>query len=212
MNELSMKDLYSSFRICVILRNFPIQKTCEYVTALRAGGIRMVEVASNSEDSGKQIQMIRDKFDDMYVGAGTVINLECCKRAEDAGAQFFFTPSTNSEVIEYSLKNQIPILPGVLTPTDVNMCINYGIHTMKLFPADCMPMNYIKRLKGPFDNTDYVAVGGVKQENMLAFLKQGYLGVGIGSNLVPASYIIDNQWDKVSERSKEYLDMLKTIV
>ena len=90
----------------------------------------------------------------------------------------------------------------MLTPTDVAVCLEYGYTIMKLFPAGDMPPSYIKSLKGPFDGTEYVAVGGVDAGNIKTFLDNGFIGVGIGSNLIPKEYVKNDAWDKASEYVK----------
>lgn len=109
------------------------------------------------------------------MGAGTVTTPERCRIAMDSGAEFVLTPSVNRDTIEFCLKHAIRILPGVMTPTDVDVCLSYGLNIMKLFPAGDLPENYIKSLKGPFDGTEYVAVGGVNAGNIGTFLKEGSL-------------------------------------
>ena len=195
-----MRIILENNKICAIMRNVPLEKTISYAEAVYQGGIQMFEVAMNSGDGVKQIDMLRRHFGEKaYVGAGTVINIERCKDAKAAGAQFFLTPSVSVVTLEYCRKNEIPLLPGVLTPTDVAVCLEYGYSVLKLFPAGDMPMGYIKSLKGPFDGTDYVAVGGVKADNIRNFLDHGFIGVGIGSNLIPKEYAAADAWDKASD-------------
>ena len=122
--------------------------------------------------------------------------------AREAGAQFFLTPSATTGTMEFCRRYDIPLLPGVLTPTDVAVCLEYGYTIMKLFPAGDMPPSYIKSLKGPFDGTEYVAVGGVDAGNIKTFLDNGFIGVGIGSNLIPKEYVKNDAWDKASEYVK----------
>ena len=178
------------------MRNVPTEKAVAYARACYAGGVRMFEVAMNTPEGAKQIAMLRKEFgDETYVGAGTVINMERCRAAEDAGAQFFLTPNVAECTLKYCRERNIPLLPGVLTPTDVGICLDYGYNIMKLFPAGDMPMSYIKSLKGPFDGTEYVAVGGVKLENIADFMKAGFIGVGIGSNLIPKELMAAEDWD-----------------
>lgn len=204
-----MKALFQKHKICAILRNIPLEKTIDYVTAAFNGGIRLFEVAMNSPHAEKQIQILTDKFGDRaLIGAGTVINKELCLRAKNAGAQFFLTPSVVIETLEFCAANQIKLLPGVLTPTDVSVCLNYGYKTFKLFPACDMPQNYIKSLLGPFDNTNYVAVGGVKLENASDYLKQGFIGVGIGGSLIPKEFIEKEEWEKASQLIRENIQKL----
>ncbi|HIR45728.1 MAG TPA: bifunctional 4-hydroxy-2-oxoglutarate aldolase/2-dehydro-3-deoxy-phosphogluconate aldolase, partial [Candidatus Ventrisoma faecale] len=167
-----MRELFKTHRLCAILRNVPDSQVLNYAEAAYAGGIRLFEVAMNTETGDRQIRKLRDAFAgrEVYIGAGTVIDEDRCLRAADAGAQFFLTPSAARSIMEYCRETGMPILPGVFTATDVGICLEYGYDTMKLFPAGDMPLGYVKSLKGPFDGTDYVAVGGVNLENIKDFL------------------------------------------
>ena len=143
-----MREIITKNPICAILRHVEQAQLIPYAQAVYDGGVRMFEVALNSEGAYKQIEMLREHFGDTaYVGAGTVINQERCEKSMKAGAQFFLTPSTTISTLEFCAEHQIPLLPGVMTPTDVAICLSYGYTTMKLFPAGDLPMNYIKSLK-----------------------------------------------------------------
>lgn len=172
--------------LLAILRNVPLDKTEPYAGAVVKGGVCFFEVALNSPHALEQIALLRKRFgDDCLVGAGTAITVEKAKAALDAGAQFLLTPGTPVDVLEYCAQNEVALLPGVLTPTDVAVCLEYGFKTMKLFPAGAMPHSYVKDLKGPFDGTNYMAIGGVNRENAAEFLAAGYSGVGLASGLMP---------------------------
>lgn len=193
-----MKDFFKSNKICAILRGIPSEKVECYAEALYCGGIRGFEVAMNSEEGISQIRLLRRKFGkSVLVGAGTVTTKERCKEAKAAGAQFFLTPSVCRNTMEFCLQNHIPLLPGVMTPTDVSVCLEYGYEIMKLFPAGSLPLSYLKDLKGPFDGTEYVAVGGVNGENLKVFLKNGFIGAGMGSSLVPKEFIKEERWEEI---------------
>lgn len=183
-----------------ILRNVPLEKTIDYADAAVRGGVAFFEVALNSPHALEQITMLRKHFGDRcLVGGGTAITTERCRTAVDAGAQFLLTPGTPVDVLEYCAKNDIALLPGVLTPTDVAVCLQYGFRTMKLFPAGDMPRSYIKDLKGPYDNTHYVAIGGVAPDNIPEFRRAGYLGVGLASSLMPKDKVAARDWDACAE-------------
>ena len=181
-----MKHILENNRICAIMRGVPLGKTLDYADAVYRGGVRMFEVAMNSGDAARQIELMRKHFgDNAYVGAGTVISAKRCEAAREAGAQFFLTPSATTGTMEFC-----------------RVCLEYGYTIMKLFPAGDMPPSYIKSLKGPFDGTEYVAVGGVDAGNIKTFLDNGFIGVGIGSNLMPKEYVKNDAWDKASEYVK----------
>lgn len=194
---MDMKEVFKEHKVLAIMRNVPLEKTIDYAQAVVEGGIRCFEIALNSKDAYKQIFMLHEHFgDEVLIGAGTAITLEKAEKAMGAGAQFLLTPSTHEDVLSYCAKEKILLLPGALTPSDVATCLRYGFSTIKLFPAGCMQKDYIKSLKGPFDETEYVAIGGVNADNIQEFFKQGYLAVGLGSNLMSKEIVASGDWER----------------
>lgn len=192
---MDMYSIVSQNPLLGILRNVPNEKTLDYAEAAVRGGVAFFEVALNSPDALAQITMLRTHFGDRcLVGAGTAITVERCRAAMAAGAQFLLTPGTPLDVLSYCAAQNIPLLPGVLTPTDVAVCLEYGYRTMKLFPAGSMPKGYLKDLKGPFDDTHYMAIGGVNPDNIRQMLDAGYLSVGLASSLMPKAAVEANDW------------------
>ena len=183
--------------LLAIMRNVPEEKTIPYAEAIVKGGVKFFEVAMNSPAACEQIRTLRAHFpDDVYIGAGTAITLERADAALNAGAQFLLTPSTDRDVVLYCEKNGIPMMPGVMTPTDVSFCYQHGFTTLKLFPAGDLPAGYIKSLKGPLDGTEYVAIGGVTPDNIADFFRRGFIGVGLGSAILPKQYVAEDRWEE----------------
>ena len=206
---MNMKEIVLKNPLLAILRNIPDDMILNYAEAIINGGVKFFEVALNSKNALEQISLLKKTFgSDALIGAGTAITPERAKSAIDAGASFLLSPSTDEAVLKYCRDNNIPFLPGALTPSDVSLCVRYGFNVIKLFPAGDMPKGYIKSLKGPFDNTDYVAIGGVNAENAADFIKQGYIGVGLGSAIIPKEFAQKGEWDKAS---KYISDLLKNI-
>lgn len=196
---MDMRNIVEKHPILAIMRNVPMEKAIDYADAVIKGGINIFEISLNSKDAYKQIHILRNKFDGKALfGAGTAITLALAKQALDSGAQFLLTPSTHEDILSYCQENNIFLLPGVFTPTDVAVCMRYGFKTMKLFPAENVSDHYIKNLKGPFDGSEYVAIGGITADNIKKFFDCGYIGVGLGSNLIPKNFVIHNEWDKAS--------------
>jgi 2-dehydro-3-deoxyphosphogluconate aldolase / (4S)-4-hydroxy-2-oxoglutarate aldolase len=202
---MDMKEVFKENKVLAIMRNVPLEKTIDYAQAVVDGGIKCFEIALNSKDPYKQIAMLHEHFgEQVLIGAGTAITLDRAQKAIEAGAQFLLTPSTHEDVLSYCEREKILFLPGALTPTEVATCLQYGFSTIKLFPAGDMKKDYIKSLKGPFDETGYVAIGGVTVDNIQEFFDQGYLAVGLGSNLMPKEIVSNNDWEK----GKEYVAAL----
>lgn len=203
---MDIRSVVSENRVLAIMRNVPFEKTLDYAEMTVNGGISFFEVALNSGRALEQISLLREKMGDQcIIGAGTAITVEKADAAVKAGAQFLLTPGTPEDVLVFCAERKIPLLPGVMTPSDVAVCLKYGFDTMKLFPVGSMPQRYVRDLKGPFDNTEYVAIGGVDRNNITDFLGQGYLGAGLASALVPKDIVREGRWAEGSE-------MIRTLV
>lgn len=127
-------------------------------------------------------------------------------RDTDGNIPYILTPGFDEQIVRYALEKKIEVLPGVLTPSEVQAAVNCGIHLAKLFPADAFSDRYIKALKGPFPEMDYVAVGGVTPENAVNFYRLGYKGVAAGSNLVP-KHAKRSDLKKIRETARKYVEV-----
>lgn len=193
---MDMYEVFAQNPLLAILRNVPKEITLDYAGAIRKGGVKVFEVALNSPDALEQIAMLRKAYGgECLIGAGTAITVERCQAALDAGAQFLLTPGTPVDVLAFCRDHNVMLLPGVMTPTDVAVSLQYGFKTMKLFPAGDLPRSYVKDLKGPYDDTNYIAIGGVTPDNIPEFRAAGCLGVGLASSLMPKDKVKARDWD-----------------
>ena len=193
---MDMYEVFAQNPLLAILRNVPKEITLDYAGAIRNGGVKVFEVALNSPDALEQIAMLRKAYGgECLIGAGTAITVERCQAALDAGAQFLLTPGTPVDVLAFCRDHNVMLLPGVMTPTDVAVSLQYGFKTMKLFPAGDLPRSYVKDLKGPYDDTNYIAIGGVTPDNIPEFRAAGCLGVGLASSLMPKDKVKARDWD-----------------
>lgn len=196
--------------LLAILRNIPLEITADYGSAVVAGGIRYIEVALNSAHALEQIRILRDTLGSRaHVGAGTAITVDLAKAAVEADAEFLLSPSTDADVLAWCRENGVAMLPGVMTPSDVSVCLRYGFDVLKLFPAGELPMTCVKSLKGPFDNTDYVAIGGVNRENMCEFLRRGCIAVGMSGGLLPKAHVAARDWDGCTAYVRDMMNELR---
>lgn len=200
-----MKDIIDKYPVVAIIRNVSDLDILPYMMSLYNAGLRCFEISISHGNAIEQICKMKQSMpEDTLIGAGTVLDVQAVERVLAAGADFILSPSTNAAVLEYCKKNKVRLLPGVMTPTDVSVCQEYGFSTLKLFPAGELPMDYNKSLKGPFPDTRYVAVGGVTPQNAIEYLNHGYCGVGIGSALVNKKDLKEKNWDKITEEVKQF--------
>lgn len=168
--------------------------------ALRRGGIDVVEITFRSEGAEKAIELIKNTFPDMIVGAGTVLNEKQAKIAEEAGADFIVTPGFDEKTVDYCKKKRIPVFPGCITPTEYQMAVAHGLEVIKFFPAEQSGgVAMIKALSGPFSTLKVIPTGGVSLDNIESYIScPNVLACG-GSYMVAQKLIESKQWDKVEE-------------
>ena len=139
--------------------------------ALSAGGLPVMEITFRTDAAEESIRRVSRSFPDVITGAGTVITLDQVKRAHDAGAKYIVTPGIAHAVVKYCCDNDLPVYPGVCTPTEIIQVMEYGLDVVKFFPAaQYGGLNTIKALSAPFPNIKFIPTGGVSESNLTEYL------------------------------------------
>ena len=199
--------MLEDMKLVAIIREVEPEQVSGIVRVLLEEGIHSLEISLSGEEMGFGcLERIQKEFagEMLQLGAGTVTEMAQVNRLSDMGISFLLTPGYDDEIVSYALSMGIEVLPGVLTPTEVQQALKRGITRMKLFPADAYGMNYIKSLKGPFPPAEFVAVGGVREDNIKEFLRMGFQGVAIGSNLVPKR-ASEKNLEEIRARARAYV-------
>lgn len=193
--------------VAIIRGGFPSDKLLAIADALVAGGVNVLEVTLNSLDALEGIRAVRDHFGDeeVLLGAGTVRGPEDVDRALEAGARFLVSPGLNIASVERAQRANVPLLPGVFTATEAQTAFDTGCRMVKLFPADTLGPGYLKALRAPLDDLDFVPTGGVGTNNVAAYVHAGAVAVGVGSSLVGEP---DEDPEQVTERAIKLIDAL----
>lgn len=153
----------------VVIKN--IEDTIPTLSALRESGINCAEITFRTACAEEAIRQGAKAFPDMNVGAGTVINLEQAKKAVDAGAKFLVSPGLSPAVAQFANEKGIAYYPGCVTPTEIMQALEFGITTVKFFPANVYGgLKAMKALAGPFPQIKFIPTGGVNRENLDEFL------------------------------------------
>jgi len=169
-------------KVIAIIRGIEYEAALEVMNALKKGGISCLEVTMNTKQSLAIIEQARND-ESLFVGAGTVLDLDMARQSISAGAQFVLSPLLDTKVIEYCLSCDVLPVPGVFTPTELYSAHCAGAPLLKIFPAGSVGPQYIKDLLGPFNGMKLLPVGGVSLENTAAFMQAGSFAVGVGSYL-----------------------------
>ncbi len=148
-----------------------IEQTLPTMQALCDGNLPVAEITFRTACAEEAIRLATKNFPDMYIGAGTVINVEQCRKAIDAGAKFIVSPGLSKEVALYCKEKGVTYYPGCVTPTEIMQAIELGIKVVKFFPANVYGgLKAIKALAGPFGQIKFLPTGGVSEENLKEFL------------------------------------------
>lgn len=172
--------------------------------ALCSAGLPVMEITYRTDYAEGAIRTISENIPNMLVGAGTVLDVAHAKSAKAAGAKFIVTPNTDPSVITWCQENDMPVLPGCATPSDVAAAAALGLDAVKFFPAEAMGgISTIKAMSGPFGSMKYLPTGGINADNMLDYLKNPrVLAVG-GTFMVSETFIRNGQFDRVETMTRD---------
>jgi 2-dehydro-3-deoxyphosphogluconate aldolase/(4S)-4-hydroxy-2-oxoglutarate aldolase len=209
MNSEQIYKIIRQEKIIVIIRGVEKGRIVNVAEAVLAAGVKMMEVTCNTEGVFEMLELLNSKMvNKMIIGAGTVITVDLCKRAIEAGAKFIIAPDINPDVIDYCVKHDVAILPGAATATEVLTAKRHGAKMVKIFPAAAIGINYIKQLRGPIDDVDFVAVGGVRPEAITDFFAAGCIAIAIGESAVRKEFVEKENWVAITNAVKRYVQNL----
>ena len=153
----------------VVINN--LAETEKIMNALKNDGINCAEITFRTDCAAEAIALAVEKFPDMNIGAGTVINAGQCEKALKAGAKFIVSPGLSEDVAKICKANGIDYFPGCVTPTEIMRALDLGITTVKFFPANVYGgLKALKALSAPFPQVRFIPTGGVNRENLEEFL------------------------------------------
>ena len=165
------KNMFDTVRVVPVVVIKDINDTIPTLSALCEGGLPVAEITFRTACAADAIRLGTEKFPDMHIGAGTVINAEQARAAIDAGATFIVSPGLSAEVAAVCKEADIPYIPGCVTPTEIMQAIALGITTLKFFPANVYGgLKAMKALSGPFPQIKFIPTGGVDRSNIDEFL------------------------------------------
>lgn len=167
--------------------------------ALLAGGVDVMEITFRTAAARDAIAAVASECPDMLVGAGTVITLEQCKRAVEAGAKFIVSPGYCEEVVSWCVENDVAVTPGCVTPTEIMAAMAHGLKVLKFFPANVYGgLTAMKSLTGPFGGIKFIPTGGVNAKNLAEYIEAPFIHAVGGSWMCTKADISAHNFDKIT--------------
>jgi 2-dehydro-3-deoxyphosphogluconate aldolase/(4S)-4-hydroxy-2-oxoglutarate aldolase len=212
MTEQSWLSIIQSQRAIAVIRAPKLELGAQMAQAVAAGGMRLIEITWNSHQAAKLVHQLRADLPDCLIGAGTLLSPDQLWEAIAAGASFLFMPYTNPDMIQTAVNQQIPVIPGALTPTEIATAWQLGASAVKVFPVQSVGgAAYIRHLQAPLEQIPLIPTGGVTLSNAKEFIEAGAIAVGISRQLFPPEAIEADRWVEVTQRATQLLQTLASV-
>ena len=210
MNEVLMKIGQMGIVPVVVLND--VKNAVPLAQSLINGGLPCAEVTFRTEAAQQSIAEISKNFPQMFVGAGTVLTTEQVDRAVDAGAKFIVSPGFNPKVVEYCIKKGYPVTPGIMTPTELEMALEFGLDVVKFFPAEnAGGLKMIKAMAAPYTKMKFMPTGGINPQNVREYLQYDKILACGGSWMVKGDLINSGNFAEIEKLTKEASQIVKEI-
>jgi 2-dehydro-3-deoxyphosphogluconate aldolase/(4S)-4-hydroxy-2-oxoglutarate aldolase len=202
---MNTSNLFQQRIICVVVISHADQAV-PLAEALAAGGLENIEVTFRTDSAAESITRIRKALPRAVVGAGTLLTADNVKQAVDAGAQFGVSPGLSEAVSKAAHETQMPLFPGVVTPTEIIRAMELGWSHLKFFPAETFGgVNALKALGGPFGHTGikFIPTGGITLATLPNYLALSQVAAVGGSWMADPKLMAEKQWGKITALAAE---------
>lgn len=199
-----------SLKLLPVIKLDSSENAAPLAEALIAGGLPAAEVTFRTDAAEDSIKIMTQKYPEMLTGAGTITSVDQAERAMAAGASFLVTAGFNRKVTEYAVANHIPIFPGICTPTELMLLLEYQLPVAKFFPAEQYGgLKTIKALSAPFPNIKFMPTGGINATNIKEYLACDKIIACGGSWMVKNSFINNHEFEKIRSLTAEAVTLIQ---
>ena len=202
--------LLETHRAIAVVRSQDPDIALRMAKAMIEAGMGLIEITWNSGDAAELIESLVRHYPKCVIGTGTVLTQRDLQSAIDAGAKFAFSPHTDVDLIRSAYEQQVPMVPGALSPTEIVTAWQAGAACVKVFPIKTMGGTaYLNCLRGPLGHIPLIPTGGITIHNALDFLDAGAIAVGLSSHLFPKPLLEKENWPLITERASAFISQMK---
>lgn len=203
--------LVEEHRLVAIVRLDDLQHGVALVEALLRGGVRAIELTLTNRDALRVVDAARHRVAEFAsgqatIGLGSVRKPSEANEAIAAGAQFLVSPIVHPGVIEIAKAAGVAVMPGAVTPTEMDTAWQLGADIVKVFPASSLGPSYIRDVLAPLPYLKLMPTGGVRVENMPDYFAAGAVAVGAGGSLVDPAAVVRKEWSQIEARVAKYVE------
>jgi 2-dehydro-3-deoxyphosphogluconate aldolase/(4S)-4-hydroxy-2-oxoglutarate aldolase len=197
---MTIREQLAGYRVLPVITAEDVESTVALSRALLEGGMRAVEITLRTDVALEAIAAVRSALPDMAVAAGTVTNPRELQAAVEAGCEFHVSPGLTEQLLAAAREAGAMLVPGVATPSEIMLGMDYGLDCFKLFPA--VPVGGIallKALSGPFPGIAFCPTGGLNPDNFRDFLALPNVVCCGGSWMVAPELVRRGEWDTIAQ-------------
>lgn len=177
--------------------------------ALCDGGLPVAEITFRTAAAEEAIRLVNEALPDVILGAGTVLTCEQVDKAVAAGATYIVSPGFNPKVVAHCVEKGVPVLPGCANPSDIEQALEFGLKTVKFFPAEALGgLKLIKAMAAPYGAIKFVPTGGINEKNLNDYLAFPKIAACGGSWMVPGDAIAAGDWARITELTKNAVSLM----
>ena len=181
-----------------ILRHVPTSALIPLANTVAAAGLRALEITMNTDKAASKIAALCEAAEGRFlVGAGTVVSQSDLRDALAAGAMFIVMPTLDVEIVRACVERGVPVLPGALTPQEVQNADRAGATMVKVFPARVFGPAYFKELLGPFSRLRLLACGGIDEVTLPQYFSAGAAAAAVGASVFRSEWIEAKRFDAI---------------
>jgi 2-dehydro-3-deoxyphosphogluconate aldolase/(4S)-4-hydroxy-2-oxoglutarate aldolase len=197
-----MEDIQNrikALRIVPVVIMDDAAKAGSLAESLLEGGLPCAEVTFRTAAAAETIRKLT-QYKDLLLGAGTVLTVDHVKAAVDSGALFIVSPGFNPKVVGYCVDHRIPVFPGICTPTEIEMGLEFGLDVFKFFPAESFGgLKTLKAVSAPYGQVKFIPTGGIHERNICDYLAFNKVIACGGSWMVPRELISEGRFREITQ-------------
>ena len=172
--------------------------------ALVEGGLPCAEVTFRTAGAREALARLTGECPEVLAGAGTVLTPGQARDALDAGAKFIVAPGFNPSVVDYCLENDVPVFPGIATPTEIEAAMTRDLTVLKFFPAEPLGgLSYLRAISAPYGSLEFMPTGGISIQNVETYLAFSKVVACGGSWMAQSEWITAGDFTRIADEVRK---------
>ncbi len=211
------KELYAQMEKCGVVPVIAIESpdmALPLADALIEGGLPVAEITFRTAAAAEVIKKLKKERPQLFLGAGTILSVKNLMQAKEAGAVFGVAPGLNPQIVKKAVDIGFPFFPGVMTPSEIDQGLSYGIKVLKFFPSEASGgTSMLKAVSAPFGHLGvrFIPTGGINIKNLEDYLKMPQVIACGGTWIAKKDVISAGNWDEIRKNAADVVEVVKGI-